>query len=213
MVVSLTSTESADTPEPPLDADRLRSEASDILSGREYSETSLPRPLKGLFDWIGEQLEPLVGPLDKILNSSSFQYPIGAVVLIGAAFLAVRAVRGRAKQDSVQRRRQRLIDTADPNILERKADEAERSGRFGVAVRLRFRAGLIHLELADRLSRTETTTGRDLRQQLDLPAFDRLADQFDFVTYGLSPSSSEDYQEALDNWKQVLKSAQPEPVQ
>src|SRR5204862_4961182 len=103
--------------------------------------------------------------------------------IIGAAIVALAAVaaaqlatrRARAIEHEAQRRRAAGDEAREPRALEREAERAERSGDYERAVRLRFRAGLLRLDIEP-----STTSGAAARR-LRSAAFDALADRFDAI--------------------------------
>ena len=106
-------------------------------------------------------------------------------------------------------RRRSSGERADPGRLEREADAAERRGDLDVALRLRFRAGLLRLDRAGAIHfRPSITTGQVARR-LRLPSFDDLAITFDAVAYGGRHASATDLQSARAEWPRVLERAAP----
>ena len=69
----------------------------------------------------------------------------------------------------------------DPRELERVADDAERAGDYALALRLRFQAGVMRLQMNGRIRRGRTTTTRAIGRQLRLREFDDLGRTFDAV--------------------------------
>ncbi len=96
----------------------------------------------------------------------------------------------------------------DPAELERLADEAERRGDLEIALRLRFRAGLLRLGRARALPLRPSLRTREARRALGSARFDRLARDFDEVVYGGRPPSEVDVEAARSEWPQVVAEAQ-----
>ena len=96
----------------------------------------------------------------------------------------------------------------DPAELERLADEAERRGDLEIALRLRFRAGLLRLGRVQALPLRPSLRTREARRTLRSARFDRLARDFDEVVYGGRPPSEVDVEAARSEWPQVVAEAQ-----
>ena len=188
---------------------QARAEARHILAERRFRGTSLPRPLHGLFAWLGRHLHFVSTSWDwlalKVGGAVVLWTILGALVLLLAVFVGTRIARRRTERESgslggggVRRRRQ------DPAELERLADEAERRGDLEVALRLRFRAGLLRLGRARALPLRPSLRTREARRALRNPRFDRLARDFDEVVYGRRPPSPADVAAARTEWPQLL---------
>ena len=96
----------------------------------------------------------------------------------------------------------------DPAELERLADEAERRGDLEIALRLRFRAGLLRLGRARAVAAASVALRtREARRALRNPRFDRLARDFDEVVYGGRAPRPEDVAAARSEWPRVLAEA------
>jgi hypothetical protein len=133
-----------------------------------------------------------------------------------AAFIAskVRAYRGAADR----RARGQTVSGAaseDPAELERAADAAERAGQLDVAVRLRFRAGLLRLGNRGAIRYRPSVTTNEVRRVLGSETFDELARTFDAVAYGGRDAGPPDVDAArrefafglalgLEQWRQAL---------
>jgi hypothetical protein len=88
-----------------------------------------------------------------------------------------------------------------------RAVEAERRGDFEAALRLRFRAGLVRLGRAELIALRPSITSAEVSRALRVPAFDRLAADFDEVVYGRRPPRRDDVETARREWPQVLAEA------
>ena len=78
---------------------------------------------------------------------------------------------------------------------------AEREADYERAVRLRFRAGLLRLDIEP--STTSGAAARTLRS----PTFDALAARFDAIAYGHRPAGADDAAAAREGWRAVLAEA------
>ncbi len=193
-----------------VDPDRARDQARQILGGRRYKPADVPRPFEGVLEWLGDRLRPIGDFFSRITESLAGKIVlgtllVGAVTLI-ALLVARRSAAARALSAGTGRRRPR-DEKLDPARLEREADAAERRGDLGLALRLRFRAGLVRLDRTGAISfRPSITTGQVARR-LRLDDFDELAVTFDAVAYGGRRASEGDLRSARTGWPRVLEQA------
>ena len=187
-----------------------RGEAGEILGERRFHGSDVPRPLHGVLEWLGKKLRFLARPFDWLAErvpggSTTLWIVLAALVVALAAFVAMRlgARRGGRMLDSGAVRR--TGRPPDPARLEREAAEAERQGDLELALRLRFRAGLIRLARAEVIPGHEPLTSGQLRRLVRSAAFDRLALDLDEVVYGDVPASSEQVGRAREAWPRVLQ--------
>lgn len=186
-----------------------RQQAAKILDERRFHESRVPRPLHGVLEWLGQKLRALARPFDWLAD----RIPGGRATLWTALAALVVALAALVATRLGARRGGRLLDTAggrrsarapDPDRLEREAAEAERRGDLDLALRLRFRAGLIRLARADVIPAHEPLTSGQLRRLVRSPAFDRLAFDLDEIVYGDRPASSEEVGRSRESWPRVL---------
>lgn len=196
--------------EPARPAADPRAEAEEILAERRFHGSDVPRPLHGALEWLGQKLRFLARPFDWLAGRipggpTTLWLALAALVVAAAAFVATRLV---------ARRGGRLVEGAtggrngrapDPGRLEREAAEAERRGELELALRLRFRAGLIRLARAEAIPPRESLTSGQLRRLLRSQPFDRLAGDLDEVVYGGRAAAAADVQRARDSWPSVLE--------
>lgn len=187
-----------------------RREAAEILDERRFHGSSVPRPLHGVLEWLGEKLRFLARPFDWLAERvpggpAALWIAIGGLVVALAVLVAVRlgARRGGRLLDAAAVRR--TSRAPDPARLEREADDAERRGDLELALRLRFRAGLVRLARAEVIPGHEPLTSGQLRRLVRSQAFDRLALDIDEVVYGDAPASAEQVGRAREAWPRVLE--------
>jgi len=195
-----------------VDPDRARDQAREILGGRRYKPADVPRPFQGALEWLGDRLRPIGDFFSAVTESLPGKIALAAVLAGIVAVVALLFARRRAATSAagggVGRRRSPDAHT-DPGRLEREADAAERRGDLDVALRLRFRAGLLRLDRTGAIRfRPSITTGQVARR-LRLPNFDDLAITFDAVAYGGRHASATDLQSARAEWPRVLEQAAP----
>jgi hypothetical protein len=193
---------------PPRDAS---GEARKILAGRRYRGTSLPRPFHGVLQWLGRKLDFVRRAFDWLARRLpgggwSVWAILGAIVVGAAAFVATRLARRRAAH-AVAAMRTAATGGTDPRELERLADEAEQRGELELALRLRFRAGLLRLARARAIPPRPSLTSGEARRILRLAEFDRLARDFDEVVYGGREPQPDDVAAAKTAWPRVLEKA------
>jgi len=189
-----------------------REEAADILAERPFEQRGPPRPFRRSLGWLGDRLEPLARPfrwLDGWVpgGESVLWTLLGAGVIAAAASFA--AWLGRRRGGTVLDR----VSTEhgepgiDPRRLDRLAAEAEQRGELELALRLRFRAGLVRLAQLRAVPRPETLTNRQFVRLLGSEQFDRLARDLDEVVYGGRTASRADLDAARSGWPRVLAEA------
>jgi Domain of unknown function (DUF4129) len=193
-----------------VDPDRAREQAREILGGRRYKPADVPRPFEGALEWLGDRLRPIGDFFSRITESFAGRITLAALLAGVVALIAVLIARRRAAAGAgggKGRRRASPAESADPARLEREADAAERRGDLDIALRLRFRAGLLRLDRTGAIRfRPSITTGQVARR-LRLRDFDDLAITFDAVAYGGRHASATDLRSARSGWPRVLDQA------
>ncbi len=190
---------------------QAREQARHILSERRFRGTSLPRPFHGFLSWLARHLNFLARGWDWLAGRIGGPHVlwglVGAIVLVAAVVLRCAwpgvAPRSRSAASGVRA----AGKSEDPADLERLADEAERQGDLEVALRLRFRAGLLRLGRAQALPLRPSLRTREARRVLRNARFDRLARDFDEVVYGRRVPSAGDVVAARTEWPLVLAEA------
>jgi Domain of unknown function (DUF4129) len=197
-------------------SDRLREDANEILAQSRFEqEPDLPRPLRGVLEWLGDVLETVFGPIVSTLGNlvaALVEFvPGGAVtlwalaamiVLVAFAVVVERSARRRASVDV--ERRARATTTLHPAVLEREAEEAEGRGDLEGALRLRFLAGLLRLEDRRVISTARFATSAELARRLNSPDFDDVAHLFDEVVYGRRPAAPADLETTRSTFDRLL---------
>jgi hypothetical protein len=190
---------------------QAREQARQILSERKFHGTTLPRPFHGVLAWLGRHLDFIARGWDwlalRIGGAAVLWTIVGAIVLSIAVLVARRLAERRTEVEAHGSEHRRRGRGEDPGELERLADEAERRGDLEVALRLRFRAGLLRLGRARALPLRPSLRTREARRALRSARFDRLARDFDEIVYGRRPPSAEDVAAARDEWPQVVAEA------
>jgi len=185
-----------------------RRTAQQILRGKQFRRSSLPRPFRGVLDRIDRFLRKVFGPITRHLPraGSKWWIVIGAIVVALAAFVAFRLARRRR---SVEAEYATLIRTKAlrPEELERTASEAEAAGRTTEAIRLRFAAGLIRLDRAGAIEWHPSITSGNVRRKLRSKQFDSVAASFERVTYGNREATPDDLELSRQGWDKVLEDA------
>jgi hypothetical protein len=201
---------------PAVDADQARDAARDILGRGEFRPERQPRPLEGVLRWIGDRLDDVLRPIGDALEDAfaplfrilpgGWGVALGIAILVGAAALAVWLVARQAVRPAPPSPGTAAAGTTvdDPDDLERQAAAAASAGDFALAVRLRYRAGLVRLDRAHAIRLRASSTTTTVSRTLGSPRFDRLADDFEIVTYGARPGSIEQADTAAREWPRVL---------
>jgi hypothetical protein len=190
---------------------QAREQARQILAERRFHGTSLPRPFHGVLAWLGRHLHFVARGWDWLAARIGGQLVlwaiVGGLVLLLATFVGARLAQRRTEVEIRRAGRRRRGQGEDPAELERLAGEAERRGELEVALRLRFRAGLLRLGRARALPLRPSLRTREARRALRSARFDRLARDFDEVVYGRRPPSAADLEAARSEWPQVVAEA------
>lgn len=194
------------------DAAKATADARDILAERRFRGSDVPRPFRGVLEWLGEELRPVGRAFEwlgeRLPGGLLTLWTIVAVaVILLAAVAAGRVARRRGNLLVEHARTARFARRADPDALERAADDAERAGELERALRLRFRAGLIRLARRGAIPARESITSGEIRRLLALPEFDRLSRTFDEVVYGDRAAVAADVGDAKREWPRVLEQA------
>ena len=192
-----------------------RAEAREVLSERRFRPGDGLRPFRGVLEWLSRGVGPVVEAILNVLGAIEAFVPGGDLVLwvaaavlvaVLAAWLARRAIRNRTAAEG-EPRPPRPADPLDPRTLERDAEAAERRGELELALRLRFRAGLLRLDRARRIPFRESMTSGEVSRRLRSPDFDAVAAAFDEIVYGGRPAVPDDLAAARDRWGRVLAEA------
>jgi hypothetical protein len=197
-----------------VDPDAARRAAEEILADERFHPRRGPRPFAGFFKRLGELF---VDPILRFFDSIGDVFPdfgtgpwlvIAAVVVAAAVVVTVRLSAGRSRRRPVGG-----LTTGDdheglePDELERRADDAERRGELDVALRLRFRAGLLRLADAGAVRLRPGLTNAAVSRTLRSRRFDELVVDFDEIAYGGRAATADDLTAARSAWPSVLESA------
>lgn len=196
----------------PSPADAARAEARRILAERRFRPSRTPRPLRGVLRRLGGWIRPVADPVRRLWEEVAGSFLWRAVLVTAvvgvAALSSIRLVRRRNAAGVAQGTRERRRRQDDPDELERRADRAEREGHLDLAFRLRFRAGLLRLDVAGIVPwRPSLTTGQ-LTEEVRSPTLAELADAFDEITYGGRSAAPADLEAARTGWPRVLHDAE-----
>ena len=197
-----------------------REQARAILRQDKYRATPVPRPFRGVLEAISDALRPVGDALAAFFDwvadlfdaladatpggANTLWLTIGIAVVAAAILYTQRVVARRAAAGS----RERLLEAAergeDPKVLEREAAAAEERGDHELAVRLRFRAGLLRLDAARVIPARDSLTTGEVRRLLRSPTFDRIGSTFDEIAYGGRVARPEDSAESHSGWQRVM---------
>lgn len=186
-----------------------RAAAQSILAGDRFGEPDHPRPFAGLLDRITGWLR---GPWESLLErfntlsgwGKAAVLAIAAAILLSAGWALARLLAKRRPGPSDPQTLQTTsLRVEGPEELERAAEAAEDERDYGLAVRLRFRAGLLRLADGGVIDFRPSDTSLSLRRKVHSPVFDNLADRFDAIVYGRQHATPEDAEEARLKWRSL----------
>jgi hypothetical protein len=181
-------------------------QAKDILAGDDYHQPDPPRPfrkpLERLGDWINSAINGIT------FGNSPFGWFVLAAMVAGVVgLIAALLSRRRVKGPGSRRRDAAAVSAEDPVELERQAERAEQAGDHSLAVRLRYRAGLLRLRDREAIDYRPSLTAHQVSAQLRSERYDELATRFEGVAYGEQEASAEDAADAAREWREVVKEA------
>jgi hypothetical protein len=189
--------------------EQAREQARHILNERRFRGTALPRPFHRILSWLADHLHFVARAWDwlsgKVGGQDVLWAIVGALVLLLAFWVGGRLARRRTEVEALGNGRRVRGRREDPDELERLADEAEQRGDLEIALRLRFRAGLLRLGRARVVPLRPSLRTREARRALRNPRFDRLARDFDEVVYGRRPPRPADVAAARSEWPELLE--------
>lgn len=184
--------------------DAARQLARRILAQRRFQPEKSPQPLRRPITWLGQKINDLTSPLFGLFARSRWILALLTVAAL-VAVVAFATYVGRGRIQSHQDRR--LLEAGpdvDPASLDAAANRAVIGGDHELALRLRFKAGLIRLERAGRIAPSLGRTNGDVRRQLSSESFESLADRFDEVIYGGESATEADDERTRTGWRDVL---------
>jgi len=195
-----------------IDPGAAREEARRILAGRRFRSEPVPRPLRGVLEWVGDRLNDLatfVADAVRPIPGPTWS-ALAAIALVIVVLLLARSVRrrdGRVRRRGPEARADRRA-ADDPDALEVAADEAERRGDLSMALRLRFRAGLLRLDGRGVIAFRPSLTTNEVRRLLGSETFEELAAVFEEVAYGEREAEPGEVAAARESWRCLLRDAE-----
>ena len=199
-----------------VDPNGARDAAREILNRREFRPEPSPKPLEGVVKWIGDRLNGiaegigdffsgLFKPLFELLPGT-WGIVVGFTICIAIAAFVIWLVSRNvvrppkiAASDSPATERD-----IDPNDLEVAAQRAEREEQFDLAIRLRYRAGLIRLDRAGVIELQPWNTAALLTRAVASPRFDRITDTFEAITFGGRAATGTQVNTVRAEWSTLL---------
>ncbi len=205
----------------PPSPDEARKRAQEILNEKRFQPPGTsPAFVRRWLDAIGDPINDFFRVLGRLLARLFDALPGTGPLswLLWTGFLGLAAVLFLVVARAIARRGQHGASTVEPGRsadarddaprLEGLADEAEREGRFGEAVRLRFAAGLARLEYRNTVRMGQRRTNRQVAVQVGQTLGDRpsamlveLGEQLDNIVHGGFRASADDAQKARSGWE------------
>jgi hypothetical protein len=166
--------------------------------------------LNRLGQWLHDLFNPVGHPfgsgfhwLAHVFGRTGAEVAIGTALVVVAFLVAVVIVRRSARLGRPDQISGPESVSDEPMALERHADEAEQNGDLELAVRLRFRAGLLRLERGGLLAGRDSRTSRDIAMALQSPSFTRLAADLEEILYAEMPADASHAEAARTLWPRV----------
>jgi hypothetical protein len=188
-----------------VDRDEVDRVVASVLEAPKYerrTEGLVDRLLRRLSAWLTSAVVRVAGWLGGNLVASV----VAALVLAGVV-TAVTLGLGRRRVRESDRRAvvERLLSLGpDPSELERQARHASELGDHGLAVRVRFVAGLLRLDEVGRIRFRPGLPTHRIREALADPEFDTLVQTFEEVAYGGRPATAADDDASRAGWDRLL---------
>lgn len=196
------------------DAEGARLSAEEVLDDDKFSERDVPRPFRGVLEWVADRLRPvgrflddLFGPvIDAIVGLPGGGFILAGLLVGGGGALTAWLITRRSRATVARRARAaRLVDPdLDPDELERSAEDAEANGDLARSVRLRYEAGLLRLVRSGHLELRADTTAAGAARQVDRPVMDRLTTDFEEIVYGDREATAADAERSRHGWVELL---------
>lgn len=138
-----------------------------------------------------------------------------ALLIGGLGFLIFKYIRNsNGKKKDLEENEEIDIDwseeekvlelVTDADLLERLSDEAEKSGKFELALRYRFRAGLLRLNDMKVIAFHPSVTNAQWQLIVDNDSFNLLTRDFNDVTYGERTCDASHLSRARRNWSSLV---------
>jgi hypothetical protein len=188
-----------------------RDAARDILGRRQFRSSRTPRPLRKPLTWLGDRLRGIMHWIGDVLSHVPAVLLLLIAVVVIALAIAFIVSKVNANRGAAEARGRRgdvgAAEVEDPAELERAADAAEKAGRLDIAIRLRFRAGLLRLGNRGAIRYRPSVTTNEVKRVLGSDTFDELAGTFDRVAYGGRDAEPPDVDAARREWPRVVADA------
>ena len=210
VAIAVPSAASARTEAQRAEAREAQRKAVAIVRERRFRPASVPRPFRRQLEAIGVPIVRAFGWLaDRVPGGGRATWAIAAAVVLLGGFLVAARLGSRRT-----RGRERAGDETSPAApgetparLEREAERAEREGDLALALRVRFRAGLLRLQASGAIALRPSLTSGEISRRLGSPTFAGLSRTFDDVAYGGRSPQAADLEEARSGWRRVLAEA------
>jgi hypothetical protein len=173
---------------------------------RVLSEPRFDAPVETWWDRFLQRLFAeairLLGTLIEAVGGPGTAAVIALAIVATVTFIVVSRLAGR-RAAVVDHRLElsRLLEYgADPATYLAEAQVASRRGEHASAIRLRFVGGVLEMGRQGRIRYEPGLTTEGITAQVDLPAFETLAQQFDAIAYGGVSADAMDDQRSQEVW-------------
>ncbi len=142
-------------------------------------------------------------------------YVFLGIVIAGIGFLIYRGLRNREKKEKDREdlndldidwsEEEKVLEyITDAELLERLSDQAEEAGQLDLALRYRFRAGLLRLNDLKIISFHPSITNAQWQLTINRETFNALTKDFNDITYGHKTCDSSVLTRARSSWAELM---------
>ena len=196
-----------------LDRGEAAERARQILSASKYRSRARRTTSGGGPSWFSEHIgDPIARFLERVADAltSPGGLVLGVVLaVLTALYIGRRRAQTAGRRSVVQSANGAADVPLDADALDAEALRAEAATDWALAIRLRFRAGLIRLHHMGALVVRPHHTTNHFQRSLRSEPFDALAVTFDEVTYGGRLAADRDAAQSRENWPRVIADARP----
>lgn len=150
-------------------------------------------------------------------------YIIAGLIVASVGYFIYKAIRSRERDKKDEEvvddelaidwtDEEKVLDSiTDADHLERLSEQAEQAGRYDVALRYRFRAGLLRLNDMSIIAFHPSVTNAQWQLTMNNAGFNSLTRDFNDVTYGQRECDATIVARARSGWSTLIHETKPQP--